>query len=84
MEQGKALIYPKGGEDEERRQAKEERRGYGRGQKSAPSASGGYSVDKFGVSVPDAHFCFYPFSTAAISPASSLPMLGMASSPSIP
>ena len=84
MEEGKPLIYPKGGEDEERRQAKEEQRGYGRGQNSTPSASGGYSIDKLGISVPDAHSCFYPFSIASISPASRLPILGIASSPSIP
>ena len=51
---------------------------------SLPSAPGGYAVDGFSTSIPDAHFCFYPFSTASISPASPLPMLGMASSPSIP
>ena len=57
MEAGKPLIYPEGGEGEERDDAEEDYGTYGRHDGSALFVTGDYLIDIAGISIPNTHFC---------------------------
>ncbi len=61
MEAGKPFIQPEGGEDKKDYDAEEDKRRYRRGQDFTSLASGGYAVNKVGISVPDTHFSLSHF-----------------------